>query len=226
MSTPTLIKTTARDGIGSQTSRRERAAGLVPVNVYGHKQDNVLRKVDGHELSLAFASSDQVFNLEIDGKTESCLVKEVQYDTFGQRILHVDFTRIDLSEQVSVEVTLEFMGDPVGVAAGGTKIITHPALAVKCRADSIPDVIVVDISAIEIGHALHAGEIVLPAGVVLDDDEMEPGEQVVGVAAPRVEDEPEEEAEGEGEEGAEGEKAEKKDGDDKGEKKGDKDSSD
>jgi large subunit ribosomal protein L25 len=224
MSTPTLIKTTARDGTGSQVSRREREAGQVPVNVYGHKQDNVLRKVDGHDLDLALASSDQVFNLEIDGKNESCLVKEVQYDTFGQRVLHVDFTRIDLSEQVSVEVSIEFMGDPVGVNAGGTKLIHHPTLSVKCRADSIPDEIVVDISNLEIGQSLDAGEIQLPAGVVLDEEHLAPGEQVVAVAAPRVEvEEPTE-----GEEVAEGDEAaagEKKEGEPEADdKKGDSDS--
>jgi large subunit ribosomal protein L25 len=213
MSTPTLIKTTARDGIGSQVSRRERVAGQVPVNVYGHGKDNVVCKVDEHELELAFASSDQVFNLEINGATESCLVKEVQYDTFGQRVLHVDFTRIDLSEQVSVEVTVEFRGDPAGVAAGGTKMIHHPTLSVNCRADSIPDFIVVEISALEIGQSLHAGEIELPAGVTLDEASLAPGEQVVAVAAPRVEIEEPVEGEdaAEGEEAADGEKAEKKD---------------
>jgi large subunit ribosomal protein L25 len=217
MSTPTLIKTTARDGSGSQASRRERAAGLIPAIIYGHGQDNVQCKVDGHDLALAFSSSDQVFNLEVAGKKESCLVKEVQYDTFGQRILHVDFSRIDLSEQVAVEVVLEFRGDPAGVSAGGTRIVHHPKLSVNCRADSIPDVITIDVAALEIGDSLHAGEVELPSGVTLDESQLAPGEQVFAVAAPRVEiEEP-----AEGEEGAEGdEEGQKLEGDAE-EKKGD-----
>ena len=217
MSTPTLIKTTARDGSGSQASRRERAAGLIPVIIYGHGQGNVQCKVDGHDLALAFSSSDQVFNLEVAGKKESCLVKEVQYDTFGQRILHVDFSRIDLSEQVAVEVVLEFRGDPAGVSAGGTRIVHHPKLSVNCRADSIPDVITIDVTALEIGDSLHAGEVELPSGVTLDESHLAPGEQVFAVAAPRVEiEEPaedEEGAEGDEEEGqeSEGDAEEKKD---------------
>ena len=222
MSTPTLIKTTARDGSGSQASRRERAAGLVPVIIYGHGQDNVQCKVDGHDLGLAFATSDQVFNLEIAGKKESCLVKEVQYDTFGQRILHVDFSRIDLSEQVAVEVVLEFRGDPAGVSAGGTRIVHHPKLSVNCRADSIPDVVAIDVSGLEIGDSLHAGEIELPEGVSLDEGQLAPGEQVFAVAAPRVEvEETTEDAEGaEGEEATDEKTDEAKpDGDSEGKKK-------
>ncbi len=207
MSTPSLLETQAREGTGSRVSRRERAAGRIPVNVYGHGQGNVARTVDAHALSLAFATTSQVFTLGIDGQQESCLVKEVQYDTYGQHVLHVDFTRIDLSEEVHVEVKLEFRGDPVGVNAGGTQIIHHPALAVKCRADSIPDVLVVDVSGIEIGHGIHANEVALPAGVTLDEDEMAGEEQVVGVVPPRVEEPAESE---EGEEGAEGEAAEAK----------------
>jgi large subunit ribosomal protein L25 len=201
MSTPTVIQTQARKGAGSRTARHERADGQVPVNVYGHGEGNEQRTVGAHELSLAFASTDQVFNLDIDGKTESCLVREVQYDTYGQRVLHVDFSRIDLSEQVSVEVALEFRGDPAGVAAGGTQMIHHPALAVRCRADSIPDSITVLIAELDIGQSIHAGEVELPSGIVLDESAIAAGEQVVSIAAPRVDEEPEPE------EGAEGEAA-------------------
>ena len=212
MSTPTLLQTQSRQGNGSRTARRERAAGHVPVNIYGHGQENVQRTVGAHELKLAFASTDQVFNLDIEGKTESCLVREVQYDTFGQRVLHVDFSRIDLSEQVAVEVALEFFGVAKGAAAGGTQIIHHPALAVSCRADSIPDSIVVNVESLEIGQSIHAGEITLPPGVTLDVAAIAEGEQVVAIAAPRVEDEaePEEGAEGEGaeDEAVDGAKAE------------------
>ncbi len=215
MSTPTVLTTQARSGSGSRVARQERAAGNIPVIIYGHGQGNLERTVDAHALGLAFATTDQVFNLEIDGKNESCLVKEVQYDTFGQYVLHVDFARIDLSEQVSVEVALEFRGDPIGVAAGGTQIIHHPALAVNCRADSIPDTIVVEVSGLDMSESLHAGEIQLPEGVTLDEGQIAAGEQVVAVVPPRTnvaEDEESEEA-AEGEEGEKKEEGEKADGD-------------
>jgi len=187
MSTPRQIQTSARQGKGSADARRQRAAGRVPVNVYGHGQANVERLIDAHELHMAFHTTDQVFMLQIDGRPESCLVKQVQYDTYGQHIVHVDFARIDLSEEVAVVVALEFRGDPQGVRDGGVPIIHHPSLAVRCRADSIPDHVTVDVSAVVIGHALHAADIALPEGVKLDLGHIRADEAVFSVALKKVE---------------------------------------
>jgi large subunit ribosomal protein L25 len=203
--TLTNLETDAREGTGSRDSRKARAAGRVPVNLYGHGQPNASLTVDAHALGQALATTAQVFTLKVGGQDESCLVREVQYDTYGQRVLHVDFTRIDLSEEVEVEVHLEFRGHPKGLADGGQQVIHHPSLAVRCRADAIPDVIVVDISEIEISHSLHAGEVEMPAGVVLDDGKMPADEPIVGVVVAKVEEpEVDEDALPEGEEGAEG----------------------
>lgn len=198
MSAPVQLPTQSRQGTGSAAARRERAAGRVPVVVYGHGQPPVSLTVDEHDLTLALHTSAQVFMLGIDSQQESCLVKDVQWGVFGQKVLHVDFTRIDLSEEVEVEVALEFRGDAKGVLAGGTQSVHHPALAVRCRADSIPDLIVVDVSGVELNGALHAGEIALPAGVSLDEDAMGADEPIFSVHAPRVEAAPE----GAAEEGA------------------------
>lgn len=187
MSTPTLLETHAREGVGSRASRKARAAGRVPVNVYGHGQANAALTVDAHDVELALLSTAQVFTLKIAGQDESCLVREVQYDTYGQRVLHVDFTRIDLSEEVEVEVALEFRGHAAGVTAGGQLVVHHNTFAVRCRADSIPDVIVVDVSAVELGESIHANEVSLPEGVVLDEHHFAVDEPIVGVAATKEE---------------------------------------
>jgi large subunit ribosomal protein L25 len=209
MSKPDTLKTQPRSGSGSAAARRQRREGVVPVIVYGHGEDNQSLTVAAHELDLALASQTQVFTLEIGKKQQPCLVKSVQYDTFGQHVLHVDFTRVSLTEEVEVEVELEFVGDPKGVAEGGTLAVQHPALWVRCLANAIPDSIQVEVSELEIGHSIHAGEIELPKGVRLDDGKMDPSDQMVGVLAPRVEVEEEVPEEGavEGEAPVEGEAA-------------------
>lgn len=181
------LKAVPREGTGSRASRKARAAGFTPVSVYGHGKDNLSLRIISHDLDKALDSSAQMFMLDIDGHEESCLVKEVQYDTFGQITLHVDFARIDLSEEVHVDVALDFIGNPAGVLAGGILAVAHQTLPITCRADSIPASIEVDISEVEIGHALHAGEVGLPEGITLDTGSIEPEAAVVSVTAPKVE---------------------------------------
>jgi large subunit ribosomal protein L25 len=157
MAQPTILQTKPRAASGSAQARRERREGRVPVNVYGHGEGNQHLLMDEHELSLALHTATQVFTLSIGGAEQPCLVKAVQYDTFGQQILHVDFTRVSMTEEVEVEVTLEFTGTPKGVAAGGQLVVLHPALWVRCMANAIPDSIGVDIAAIELGHGTQNG---------------------------------------------------------------------
>ncbi|MHC4845399.1 MAG: 50S ribosomal protein L25 [Planctomycetota bacterium] len=208
MSKPDTLKTNPRTGSGSAAARRQRREGEVPVIVYGHGEDNQSLTIEAHALDLALASQTQVFTLEIGKKQQPCLVKNVQYDTFGQHVLHVDFTRVSLTEEVEVEVELEISGDAKGVAAGGTLAVQHPALWVKCLANAIPDSIQIDVTELDIGQGIHAGEIELPKGVRLDEGKHDPSDQMVGVLAPRVEVEEEAPEEGvEGEAPAEGEAA-------------------
>lgn len=216
----TVLKTEARTSVGSLASRKSRREGRIPVNIFGHGKPNYSATIDAHDLELALATTAQVFSLDVEGAVESCLVKEVQYDTFGQYVLHVDMSRIDLTEDVDVTVALAFQGNAVGEAEGGMQVIHHPALAVHCPAGSIPESIVVDIEALEIGQIIHAGEIELPKGVKLDKAHMSEDEPVFGIAAPKKVVEEETSAEGEegdadGEPKAEGDKG---DAGDKGDK--------
>ncbi len=218
------LKAMPREGSGSRDSRRARRDGKIPVVLYGHGEANAHLLTDAHALELALRTEQQVFTLDVNGKSESCLVREVQYDTFGLNVLHVDFNRVDLKEEVEVEVALEIVGKAKGVTEGGTLVTQHPAIWVKCRADSIPAHLEIDVTEIEMGHAIHAGEVKLPKGVTLDEDKMEPETPVIAVVAPKAEVEetpddeaPEGEAPAEGEtptdgEGSDGE-PEKKEGD-------------
>lgn len=202
-----VLKAERRSGKGSRDASRARRDGKVPVNVYGHGEANEHLLTDAHALDLALKTEQQVFTLDVEGKEESCLVREVQYDTFGLHVLHVDFARVDLKEEVEVEVPIEIAGQAKGVNDGGTLVTQHPAIWVKCRADSIPAHIEVDVTEVEMGHAIHAGEVTLPKGVKLDEQKMDPETAIVGVVAPKaeVEETPAEGEVPEGEAPAEGE---------------------
>jgi large subunit ribosomal protein L25 len=194
MAKPSILKTESRSGTGSSNARRDRVAGKVPVNIYGHGEENQNLAIAEHALNLALGTATQVFTLDIGGKQQPCLVKSVQYDTYGQEILHVDFARVSLTEEVEVEVPVHYMGHAKGITEGGQLVIQHPQLWVRCLAAAIPEFIEVEIADLGLGHSLHAGDVKLPAGVKLDTKRMAADEAVVGVVAPRVEAAPEVEA--------------------------------
>jgi len=187
MPKPSVLQTHSRTGTGSAAARRLRAAARIPVNVYGHGEANQNLALDEHELELALHTATQVFTLEISGQQQPCLVKSVQYDTFGQRVLHVDFARVSLTEEVEVEVALDITGTPKGAAEGGQVVVLHPALWVRCLANAIPDSLPVDITPLLMGEAIQAQDIALPPGVSLDTKKMNPEDQIVAVVAPRIE---------------------------------------
>lgn len=205
MSDNPVLEATRRDAQGTRAVNRLRRAGHVPAVIYGHGEENLAVALPSHALELAFRSPSQIFVLQLEGSESPCLVKEVQYDTYGQDIMHVDFLRVDLSEEVEVEVEIEVFGEAKGQLEGGVIDVAQHQLSVACRADSIPDVIRIDVSELGIGDTIHEDDVVLPAGVrILGDANaivVSCHEQVV-VAAEEESAEGEEGVEGEGAEGA------------------------
>ncbi len=186
MSTMPNITAEPRSTLGSRAARKARASGRTPANLIRTGEEPQPVTIESHGLALALATPAQVFNIDLGGKAQPCLVREVQYDTFGQVVLHVDLERVSLDELVSVEVQFELRGTPKGIAEGGTLSTQHQALMVRCRADAIPDEFIVDVSDLGISDALRAGDITLPDGILLDEDRMRPDLPVITVLAPRV----------------------------------------
>src|SRR5690606_23546148 len=141
------ITAAARPLLGSRETRRVREAKRVPGIIYGHKIEPVSVSVDARELPDIMHDHAHLIEMSLDGKTEACLIKEVQWDHMSREVIHVDFARVDLNEIVSVEVDLQFVGDAIGLKTAGA-IFEHPVttLEVQCKASEIPEVITVDVS--------------------------------------------------------------------------------
>lgn len=112
-----------------------------------------------------------MFDLSVDGKSETVLVKEVQYDHLGIEVLHVDFARVSLNEKVTVTVPLELKGDPKGEAEGGVMQQLVADLEVECVVTDIPEAIRHNVSDMGLDSVLHLKDIKLPDGVVALQDE-------------------------------------------------------
>jgi len=191
-----ILKAEKRRQTGTQAARRERKKSLVPAIIYGHKKEPVAILLGYHDLALELQHHHRLLEVELNGKKEKFLVKEVQYDYLGDKIIHVDLARVDVDERVSVTVALEFKGTPAGAAEGG--ILDHLLvdIEVECPVSDIPETIRANVAHLNIGDTLLAGDIELPANCKLVTDD-KAHVAILRLPVKQVE-EPEEVVEGEG----------------------------
>ncbi len=165
------IKAVKRDVKGTGASRRLRRAGLVPGVVYGGDQAAVSIELDHKALFLQFrheAFHASILSLNLDGKTESVLLRDYQLHPVRNTLQHIDFQRVSATEKIHVKVPFHFINEELapGVKLSGG-IISHiqTEADVSCLASELPEFIEVDLGALEAGHAVHLSEIKLPKGV-------------------------------------------------------------
>lgn len=173
MSTATQprIKADVRDRTGTRYAARVRAQGKLPAVIYGHKQDPVHIAVDASELIELLHHNAHLIEVEVAGKSEPCLVKDIQWDHLGSKIIHVDLARVDLTEEVQVEIEVELTGEAVGLKEIGALLEqSHNTIQVKCRADAIPERLTHDVSELGVGDSLLVSGLTLPAGVTAVSD--------------------------------------------------------
>jgi large subunit ribosomal protein L25 len=182
------LPASTRNETGKGPARRLRASGKVPAIFYGKKSDPIKFAVDAHELGklLEQAGSNPLFDLQIsgDGKVlrRTAMLKERQVNPVDGAILHLDFLEVFMDEAVEVAVPLEFVGKCVGVERGGIFQSGARDLRVSCLPQNLPNLIEVDISLLDVGHAIHAKDLPIPAGVTLLT---EPDQTIATVISPK-----------------------------------------
>lgn len=171
---------------GSKAMRKLRREGQVPAILYGHKLDNIMLSLKEDQLAKILHAGARMVQLVFDNVKESALIKDVQYDTLEDCVLHVDFSRIDLNERVKLRVSIELSGDPVGVKEGG--ILTHVLkdVEIECLPTAIPEKIKVNISELGLGKAIHVKELPVIDGVHYTSDPESVVVSVHQVAAEKV----------------------------------------
>jgi len=162
-----------RDAQGTRAVRRLRSEGKLPAVVYGHGEGAVNISLPTKETVREINAGHAVFDLNIDGKSESVLLKDVQYNYLGDEILHLDFFRVNLGEEVTTDVPLVLTGEAAGAKEGGVLTQTRDNITVVCKVRDLPDELKHDISAMNVGDALHVSEIALPSGVSLPEGDVD-----------------------------------------------------
>jgi large subunit ribosomal protein L25 len=175
MSEATKTKVEPRDpvknkGTGTRVARRLRKKGLIPAVIYGHKQAVVPVTLSRDDVWRMLKTPSHLADLDVNGTSETVLIRDVQWDHLGKEVLHLDFARVSAEEIIETEVTFEVKGSPAGIAAGG--ILEHlvHTLRIKCRAGAIPGSLKADVSQLQVGEGIHVRDIVLPPDVTVDQD--------------------------------------------------------
>jgi large subunit ribosomal protein L25 len=173
------IAAETRDEFGKGAARRSRREGKVPAVLYGHGTDTRHLSLPGHDLMLALKTPNVLFQLDgLKGGSALALPKAVQRDPVKGFIEHVDLILVRRGEKVTVEVPVRVSGD---IAPGDTMIDQQLVqIPVEADATNIPQGIDVDVEGMELGQAVHAGDLKLPAGVTL---QVEPDTLVLHVIA-------------------------------------------
>lgn len=194
----TKLRGDNREAHGKRQAQRLRREGKVPGVIYGHGQEPRNVAVDFKGLENALEHGAHIIELNLDGRPQPVLIKQVQFEPVSQAPLHVDFVWVDLNERVVVSVPLEFRGTPVGLHEGGLFEEHLVDLEIEALASKIPDSIRVNVNDLQVGQSLRVSDLDLPAGAT----PVTAGETVIcAVRAKAVSPEEEEAAELAAEEG-------------------------
>ncbi|MGX5679770.1 50S ribosomal protein L25/general stress protein Ctc [Schumannella luteola] len=189
----------SRTQFGKGAARKIRATGKIPAVIYGHGTEPQHVTLPGHEVSLLLRKANQVLELDIAGKEQLALVKDVQKDPVRQIIEHIDLIVVRKGEKVTVDVPVHLEGE----SAPGTSINQDATtISLEVEATHIPESVVVSIEGLGEGTHVTAADVTLPKGATLVSD---PETLIVGITGEVAQDLGDEtEAEGEAEEAAEG----------------------
>jgi len=164
--------------LGSRSSRRLRRDGRVPAVVYGHGLTALSVAVDRRDLYTALhteAGLNALINLQVEGEDYLTVAREVQRHPVRGDIIHLDFIRISLDENIEAEVPVEFTGIPIGVREQkGIVETVHASVVVSCLPTAIPSHITIDISELRVGDSARVADLPELPGVayVTDSDHL------------------------------------------------------
>ena len=224
------LKAIKRENTSSGSNNKLRSEGLVPAILYGGKEANKNISIEQKDIKNLIHSDtflSKVLDLEVDGKKEKVIPRDIAFNVVTEEPIHIDFMRIVSGKKIILEIPVKFINHPdsPGLKRGGVLNIVRRKVELKCPAENIPDEIIIDLAGTDIGTSIKISSVKLPENVIptiTDRDFV-----IATVASPTVMKEPEKPAEGEevaegaeGEAPAEGAEAAAKDGE--GAKKDDK----
>ena len=203
------LKAIKRESTSSGSNNKLRSEGLIPAILYGGKDANLNISIQKKEIKNLINSDtflSKVLELEINGKKEKVIPRDVAFNVVSEEPIHIDFMRIVSGKKIILEIPVKFINHPdsPGLKRGGVLNIVRRKIELKCPAENIPNEIVIDLTGTDIGTSIKISSVKLTENIVptISDRDF----VIATVASPTVIKEPEKPAEGDATaEGAEGE---------------------
>ncbi len=149
-----------RNKVGKETSKKLRAKNLVPAVVYGKDINPIHCSVAKAEVEkLRKVNRNTLIDLNLAGEKHTVLVREAQKHPISSEYEHVDFQAVQMDKPVKVNVDLEYVGSPVGKKSGGIFTVLVKSVKIECLPGKIPQVITMNIDALDAGDSLHVSDI-------------------------------------------------------------------
>ncbi|MBU0529586.1 50S ribosomal protein L25 [bacterium] len=160
-----------REQPGSQAAKAMRKEGNIPANFYYAGEENVNLAIDKKVFRKAIHSGHHIFEVDINGKTQYVMIKDIQYHPVSDEIIHIDLMRVRRDEKITISVPIVFEGTAKGVKEGGILTYNLSNLEIKCLPSDVPDKIVIDVTDFEMNHVMTVNEIVVGDKIEIITDE-------------------------------------------------------
>ena len=181
-----------RESTGKRNARRMRLAGSIPAVLYGHGEQTKSLSVPAEQVAAALRHGARLVELQGD-ISEKAFIRQLQWDTYGAHVLHLDLTRVSEHEKIQMKVPVELRGQAPGVKNGGVVEHLLHELEIECAASAIPEKLQVSINDLQLDGEITVAQMQLPSGIqvlaepdavvvqcVMPKAELEPGEGELG----------------------------------------------
>jgi large subunit ribosomal protein L25 len=173
-----VLNVEKREKTGTGGARATRGAGLIPGVLYGGKRGSIPIEVNAKDVEMAIRSGkflSHMVELNHQGEKQPVIPRAIQFHPVTDKPIHIDLYRVEANAEIAIDVVVHFKNhaDSPGIKRGGALNIVRHTVKLKCKADKIPEEIVVDLTGLDIGDSVHISQITLPEGtrpVIRDRD--------------------------------------------------------
>ena len=153
------IQAVARAEYGKKATKSVRREGMIPCVLYG-AGENVAFSIDAKAVKpLIYTPNSYIVEIELDGKVEKAVLREVQFHPIREQILHIDFYRVQEDKPVSIAIPVRLTGNAEGVKVGGKLALSARKLVVKGMLENLPDELIIDVTPLKVGQTIFVGDL-------------------------------------------------------------------